>query len=701
MKRLLFGAAVLSVGIVFAVVAGAVAPTGTAHLDFAHLNPIQKKLASGALAEALGPVGPISPGGIKSNATPACVNPSSGGDEPDEADNECPPSSFASPSDSAAGNDPNYSPSHGQGAVCSENRGGNVKINQECENVSDPALSGRGQAQNEEALAIDPNNSSHMIASQNDYRRGDGNCYAAYSLDGGKDWNDSTAPMSFTYGTPTWGTPRQYWQAGGDTSVAWDTKGNAYLSCQMFNRGSSVSPNPDQSSAFYVFRSTGNDGASWNFPARPTTEFNDSAGTGAVLEDKAYMTIDDNRGSPFQDRIYVTWTEFAADGTAYIYEVHSSDYGESFSKRVLVSKDSPLCPFTYSSFGVGTPQGRCNENQFSNPFVGPDGALYVAWSNFNSATSNPAGTGDNAYQVLIAKSTDGGQTFSSPVKVSAYYDLPDCLTYQGSDPGRACVPEKGSTSNSVFRATNYPVGSVNPRNQRQVVVTLGSYINVHSNESNGCKPAGFNPSTGQPLYTGVKTVGACNNDILVSVSNDGGATFTGTTTDPRKLTTVNQDPGQDVSDQFWQWQAFTNNGTLAVDYYDRQYGGSQGGHGKGGSVPGDEWTGASDISISGSHDFVNWGTDRVTSSSMPPPTQFGGQFLGDYIGMDVAGGNAFPTWADTRDPEYFLCPGTGTPTSPPQVCLGSYNTGTTTLQANDENSYMAEADIPSAGDHGH
>ena len=46
-----------------------------------------------------------------------------------------------------------------------------------------------------------------------------------------------TVPMSFIDGDATWGTPRQYWQAGGDTSVAWDTKGNAYFSCQVFNRG--------------------------------------------------------------------------------------------------------------------------------------------------------------------------------------------------------------------------------------------------------------------------------------------------------------------------------------------------------------------------------------------------------------------------------------------------------------------------------
>ena len=101
------------------------------------------------------------------------------------------------------------------------------------------------------------------------------------------------------------------------------------------------------------------------------------------------------------------------------------------------------------------------------------------------------------------------------------------------------MPEKGPTSNSVFRATNYAAGAVNPKNPGQVAVTFGSYINKNSNESNGCTPAGFTPF-GNPAYTGVKTPGACNNDILVSFSTDGGTTFTGTTTDVRTVTTVNQ-----------------------------------------------------------------------------------------------------------------------------------------------------------------
>src|SRR5690349_17110644 len=242
---------------------------------------------------------------------------------------------------------------------CPVDHGSNVRVNQDCLNLTDPDLQGRGQAQNETAIAQDPNDPDRMVASSNDYRRGDGNCYSYYSSDGGRSWKDSTPPMGFTRGTAFGGFARQYWQAGGDTSVAWDTEGNAYLSCQMFMRGQPVSNNPDQSSSFYVFRSTGSGGASWNFPARPVAEHNDVAGAGDTLLDKQYLTVDDQKGSPFQDRLYVTWTLFAPDGTGYIYEAYSRDYGESFSPPHLVSASSPDCT---NQLGGPTPQGTCNEN---------------------------------------------------------------------------------------------------------------------------------------------------------------------------------------------------------------------------------------------------------------------------------------------------------------------------------------------------
>jgi hypothetical protein len=570
----------------------------------------------------------------------------------------------------------NYT-AHGSGD-CSVVVSSNVKVNQNCLNLSDPDLQGRGQAQNETSIAFDPMNANHLVASYNDYRRGDGTCGSSWSTDAGRTWNDSTVPDNFTRGT-TFGRAREYWQAGGDTSVAFDTKGNAYMACQLFQRGNGTSPNRDLSSAFYVFRSTGNGGASWNFTGRPVQEANDVLGLGNILEDKEYIAVDNHFGSPFQDRIYVTWTEFAPDGTAYIWESYSNDYGEHFSPRVLVSLNSPsLCTVTY---GLPTPMGSCNENQFSDPFVGPDGALYVAYANFNNPLKDAQ---DNRNQILLSKSTDGGNTFVGPIKVTDYYDLPDCGTYQaGQDFGRACVPEKGPTTRSIFRATNYPSGAVDPTNPAHVVVTVGSYINKHSNEANGCVPAGINPATGFNLYTGVKTPGACNNDILVSTSTNGGLVFDGTTTDPRVMPVATTDAGQATTDQWWQWFTFTTNGKLATSYYDRQYGD-------------DETTGYNDFSLSSSGSGVGWNVTRVTKSSMPPPTEFSGLFWGDYTGL-AAAGKAWPIWSDTRAPDLFLCPGSGAPGVPPQVCTGTEGGAQAGLQANDQDIYTDNVGVSSTG----
>jgi hypothetical protein len=572
---------------------------------------------------------------------------------------------------------------------CPVNRGANVRVNQDCQNLTDPALAGRGEAQNETAVAQDPNNPAHLVVSQNDYRRGDSSCYTAYSSDGGRTWADSTIPFSFTSGAAFGGLPRQYWQAGGDPTVAWDSKGNAYQTCLVFQRGAATTQNPDASSAFYLFRSTGTKGASWSFTGRPVAELNSQ---GDALLDKELMAIDNREGSPFHDRIYVTWTLFAADGTAYIYEAYSRDYGESFSDPKLVSADSAACP---DVLGAPTPQGRCNANSFSQPFTGPDGALYVVWENYNVTGQGARGEGDdeggggdlssqaqppgvdNSQQVLLAKSTDGGNHFSAPVRVSNAYELPDCETYQDHTGGSGCVPEKGETQNSFFRAANYPSGAVNPKDGKEVVVTLGSYINRHSNERNGCVPQGFNPDTFIALYDGVKDPGACNNDVVVSASSDGGRSFTGTNTDVRRLPTATRS-ADDRSDQFWQWAAFDPKGRLGVSYYDRSYGN-------------DEQTGFSDVSLSGTRNGSDFATVRVTTSSMPPPTEFSGGFYGDYSALS-ADDVAHPVWMDTRDPELFACrDSAGQVVLPPRRCTAAADNAAV---ANDQNIYTRALSIP-------
>jgi hypothetical protein len=117
---------------------------------------------------------------------------------------------------------------------------------------------------------------------------------------------------------------------------------------------------------------------------------------------------------------------------------------------------------------------------------------------------------------------------------------------------------------------------------------------------------------------------------------------------------------------------------LAVSYYDRAYGS-------------DEQTGFSDVSLSGTRDGASFGLTRVTTGSMPPETQFGGLFFGDYSGLS-AGDVAHPAWMDTRDPDLFVCrDSAGIVTQPPSVCTAG---ATNAALANDENVYTEAFDIP-------
>jgi hypothetical protein len=559
----------------------------------------------------------------------------------------------------------NYKPHNSATAQCHENLGGNIKVNQNCLNLADPSLQGRSQAQNETSIASNPRNARQLVATENDYRRGDGTCGTQYSADGGLTWQDSTLPNGFVSGTAYGSVAREYFQASGDPAVAWDSHGNAYFSCQEFMRGAGTTNNPDASSAVYLYRSTGNGGASWTFPGTPVVTC--YTGPCADFIDKPYMTVDNHAGSPFRDRVYVTWTDFSPDGSAFLYEAHSSDYGRTFSAPVSIGHASAastaLCPVTY---GAGTTQGPCNENQFSDPFTGSDGNLYVVYANFNNGL---ASSSDNHNQMLISRSTDGGVTFGDPVQVANYNDLPDCATYQGGqDAGRACVPEQGTQQDSVFRATNYPSGAVNPLNRTEVVVSFGSYLNA--TDSGTCTANGLNPSTGLNLYNAVKT-SACANKILVSVSHNSGASFSGTGADATADTVASSASSQAGKDQWWQWSTVNNTGEIVTSYYDRQYGS-------------DETSGKMDISLSASASGSNqltFNTVRVTSASMPVPTEFpdssgNSLFFGDYTGLSAITTTAHPLWMDTRNLDLFDCG-----TNPPAVCAANEPDG---LTANDQ-----------------
>ncbi|HKE64697.1 MAG TPA: hypothetical protein VKB59_08605, partial [Micromonosporaceae bacterium] len=229
-----------------------------------------------------------------------------------------------------------------------------------------------GAPQNETAIAVDPNNPQVIVAGANDYASrtwscaiagtpcsalGDGYSGTYLSTNGGQTWCCTSSDPNHL-GTLIPGVERltggQY-DAGGDPSVAFDSRGNVYYAGLGFNRTSA--PN-----TVAVNRGTISNGSlTWSAPT-----FINQTTSPAILNDKEWIAVDHNPSSPFRDRVYVTWTrfKFQAQTGAYVQSpiafVSSSDGGRTFTAPKMIS-------------------GSAHYSQGSRPVVGPDGSLYVFW----------------------------------------------------------------------------------------------------------------------------------------------------------------------------------------------------------------------------------------------------------------------------------------------------------------------------------
>ena len=270
------------------------------HMNYSHLNKIQRRLVSETLASALGSQST----GLRPHVTGPIGDDDNGGG-PDGAP-FTPPKSFGSPG--GAGPTINYFPSSGS---CSANLGNNVKVNQNCLNLTDANLQGRGQANNEPSISVDPFNSKDLVASDNNYIRGDGTCGAYYSHNGGRSGSNTTVP---TVSPAAYVLAREYWQAGGDTSVAWDTRGQRLHQLPAVQpRHSSVR---ESRRVEHVRRVPGD-------PERRCLLELPRALLGDVHFDPTGTPACSGQGadggrrqrqSPYRDRIYVTWTDSLPTG---------------------------------------------------------------------------------------------------------------------------------------------------------------------------------------------------------------------------------------------------------------------------------------------------------------------------------------------------------------------------------------------------
>jgi len=195
--------------------------------------------------------------------------------------------------------------------------------------------------------------------------------------------------------------------------LAFGPHNTVYYGNIAFSRGAPAAGGTEAPSGIVV--SVSHDGgAHWDRPTiiqldgvaadgtfTPTTFFND----------KIWLAADKRSG-----RVYVTWTRFAdtPDGDyleSPIVVAASTDFGRSFGTFRRV--DTTLDAFT----GGLTPF-----SQGSNPQVGRDGTLYIAYEGTQCATLDCDGLDDRDVTV-VARSTDHGRTFRTAV-VDTNFDFP-------------------------------------------------------------------------------------------------------------------------------------------------------------------------------------------------------------------------------------------------------------------------------------
>ena len=253
------------------------------------------------------------------------------------------------------------------------------------------------------------------------------------------------------------------------------------------------------------------------------------------------------------------------------------------------------------------------------------GNLYVGWTRWTLTDS----------QMLFARSTDDGLTWTQPMEIAQVRGLPrdDNGALEGFD--GAVGPD--GTLYAVWAVTDHIVfteshdGGKTFSRTRNIVTTAPTMFALAGMErANGFPQIAVDPRGGRrggALYVTWSDYRNGDLDVFSIVSKDHGRTWSA----PVR---VNNDPVHDGADQFFQWMAVDPvTGAVDVAFYDRRE-----------DAKDKVQIMALARSTNGGATFTNYAWTKTAFD----PT---GVFMGDYIGLAAWGGRVYGAWTSRSGTE--------------------------------------------------
>ena len=396
----------------------------------------------------------------------------------------------------------------------------------------------QSSARSESDIRINYWNPSQIIGASNNIS-GSGYQSQFYSLDGGATWGQTTLPG---YSGDAFNS---------DPTVDWTSDGTAWSSTMGINSAGTVL-------MVRMYKSI-DQGRNWIFDAT-------ISGT-QTNTDKQMVWVDHSATSPYKDNIYAIWHN---GNPVYMNRRNGAGW---LSSPVLVSGSQT------TGTGIGS---DVKTNSY--------GDVYGMWPD----------TGSRG--LYVVKSTNGGTSYGTPVKLATTYDSYDI----------------GVPAFNGRRILIYVTAGTYRTATKDMVYAVWTDLSGET----GCTAAASEP--------GSSTTSACKTRIWFAKSTNGGTTW-GT---PVK---INNQAGK--NDQFNPWLVVDEtNGAVAVMYYD---------------TVNDTTRKKTDVFYQSSFDDgATWGAAVKVTTAQTDETVTGadsGNQYGDYNGLSGYAGVFFPSWTDRRN----------------------------------------------------